>query len=222
MRRDAFTFIPWLIAIMLIGLRTAPAESGGPSSNLIPLSLSEGKEGEFPPGFKEDASNQDKVHLDYKVFTGKRGPSMRVDLPKTGAVCLDLQSPVRLDDDTKYLFSVLVKVKDLVLDGPCSNEKGMVRGILMYVYSASGHGHQWAAVVGAGHTDGWVTVMLPFDTAVQTELKSMRIFLRCQELSGTVWFQDPVVIEAPAGFQMQPHFILENGETVPSNLLNLK
>jgi hypothetical protein len=98
----------------------------------------------------------------------------------------------------------------------------MVRGILMYVHSASGPGHQWAAVAGEGNTDGWVTVMLPFDTAVQTDLKSARIFLRCQELSGTVWFQDPVLIEAPAGFHMQPHFILENGETVSSNLLILK
>ena len=215
----SFCLRPTLVLSLLVfGLRAVCSEN---AENLLSLTSSGC---EFPQGFKVHAGQEDMVHEDSKVFQGKAGPSIRFDLPERGNLWLDTSTAVQLEEGRKYLFSVRVKIQDMVPGGMNLTSKGVERGILMEVHSGdtSRNVSVWNAVVGTGSSEGWVTAMIPFDTNAKPDLAKVSIFLRCYDISGTVWFQDPVLIEVPDGFNMNQQFILENGDTVSGGILTLK
>ena len=213
-----------LLAFSLSDARAEGVAKDRPAENLLLLNLSDGKEGDFPSGFKITSGQgaEGKVHLDYKVFVGIAGPSIRFDLSEKGNLWLDASAPLQLETARKYLFSVRVKVRDMFPGGPCTDNLGVTRGVLIYVHSVIKPTYTFAGIIGNGNTEGWVTAMLPFDTGANPDLVQAKIFLRCYDLSGTVWFQDPVLIEQPDGFQMKAQFVQENGDVVSGNLLKLK
>jgi hypothetical protein len=192
------------------------------AANLLPFDLREDDGTGAPEGFRlEDLRGNGKVALDHKVFAEPSGPSLRINLPEEGTVRVDSKSPIALQANTRYLLSILIKVEDLCPGGPLADANGFGRGVFVYVHSASSDAYAVAVISGRGGTDGWVTLLLPFDTISNPKLEKVQVFLRCIGVSGTAWFQDPVLIEVPDGFTLKTGFILPSGETVASGFLPL-
>ena len=83
-----------------------------------------------------------------------------------------------------------------------------------------GKGHSWLAIHGNGTTDGWVTGMCVFDTDTSKipeeklpDVWKSGIRLCCKKMTGTVWFQNPSIVELPDSVKMKSHFILNDGST---------
>ncbi|GAH06732.1 unnamed protein product, partial [marine sediment metagenome] len=90
--------------------------------------------------------------------------------------------------------------------------------LVIYVYGQN-NAHTWITIHGKGSTDEWVTVMLPFDTSKKPDLSLSRIMLRCYKISGTVWLQNPAIVELPASADMKSGFILKDGSIVSGHLV---
>jgi hypothetical protein len=216
-------YISVLLLALCSGSIWSAVEEPAKSDNLLKYTLTDSGDGKTPQGYTVNTAEGGKeasVSFDNSVYIGKKGPSLKVDIAKTGSVFFDYSSFLPLEKGKKYLLTVSIKIKDLHLDGVEANNIGMVRGVMVYVYSASGK-HSWEAISGNGSTKGWVTMLLPFDTAKVPELATSRVFFRCLNIAGTVWFQNPSVVELPEGSDVQAQFIQEDGTVLPGGLLKL-
>jgi hypothetical protein len=199
-------------------------KAGMPSANMLPFDMRKDDGTGLPKGFLvTDLKKNGKVTFDNEVTAGTSGPSVRVDLPEDGTVRVDTADAISLKTNTLYLFSVQIKAQKVSPGGAAMNAGGCYeRGVFAYVHSATKAEYACSIIVGKGDTDGWVTLMLPFDTGKFPAFEKVRFLLRCIGISGTVWFQNPALVEMPDGFEIKPHFILSNGEIVPSTLLVLQ
>lgn len=186
-------------------------------ANLIPLNFEGIQIGDPPPGFSFRGGSGNGVRME---VPDNSPPVIRVEMVEKDTFWLDFKSVIHLEQGRKYMFSVLVKTQDLSLDGS-HVKRGGWRGVMIYVYSAAGTRHAWALIAGHGDTDGWVNVLLPFDTAATPELADAKIYLRGYDLSGTIWFKDPVLFELPEGFDLAPHMVLPDGRCTPTGIFIL-
>jgi hypothetical protein len=173
------------------------------AENLFPYSLAD-RDGD---GWPEDFLSRPECAGKIKISGAPDDPEAEVELEQTGCGYLDSKN-FAVEEGRRYLFAVDLKIENMRFDLSDNQE---TRGIICFVYSVCGKRNIGGRVFAPGSTGGWVTLMLPFDTARTPQLAKLRIMLRCYNLSGTVHFRRPTVIPLPREILMKTHYIDMDG-----------
>lgn len=222
---NALTCAVTTLLILVSGMVFAEEENIISAENLLGFVFQDTNKDGVPDGYKiskgkAEGNETATVTYDEKVFNGEKGPSIKMYLPQEGYLAVDLKNLLKLKKDKQYLFTVDVKIKDMKIEGKWRTKK-IIRAMMFYVYSSKGK-HSWLAITGNGSTKGWVTVMMPFNTRKYPQFVASRVLLRCNTMSGTVWLQNPTIVELPDGADMKSHFLLSDGSVYSTNPLRLK
>lgn len=181
------------------------------TDNLLKFTFQDADKDGIPDGYSVKKKNAETATVVYdKTVSYKgKGSSVKITLPQEGTVRLDMFKWIKdLQPDKEYLFSMNVKIKDMLINGKWY-KKGADRCFIAYIFGNS-KTLAWMALHDNGSTDGWVTIMCPF----RFSKGNIRISLRCKKMSGTVWIQNPTILELAEGIDMDRHFILEDGSVI--------
>lgn len=222
---NTLTYAIITLLILVSNVVFAEEENVISAENLLKYTFQDTNKDGIPDGYKivkgkAEGNEAAEVTYDETVFNGEKGPSIKMYLPEKGYLAVDLKNLFRLKKGKQYLFAVDVKIKDMKVEGKWYTKKA-IRALMIYVYGSNGK-HAWLAITGNGSTKGWVTVMLPFNTEKIPGLATSRVLIRCNNMSGTVWIQNPSIVELPDGTDMKSHFLLSDGSVYSTNPLRLK
>lgn len=207
-----------LAASLLLGLYNVAAEETT-AENLFKFGYSDMTDGSKPGGgYVISAAGEDSVTVDSKVFAPPKGPSVRLETKKLGDLCFDSPTMSFIEKDKQYLLTIKVKIDDMNTVGHWWEKRC---GLWIYVYDTKNNVLTWCNFGGKGSTKGWVTMMLPFEGKRFAD-GTTKLLIRCRQMSGTIWVQDPTIIELPTGVKMDRSFILEDGSTVTGSHLTVK
>lgn len=211
-----------VLILVLIGLSSGMLfadDQQAVTDNLLKFTFQDANNDSIPDGYyvkKKNAETATVVYDKTVSYKGK-GSSVKITLPQEGTVRLDMFKRIKdLQPDKEYLFIMNVKIKDMHINGKWYTDKGATRCFIAYLQRSKGS-NAWMAIAGNGSTDGWVTIMCPF-----TPKGNLRILLRCEKMSGTIWLQNPAIIELAKGMAMKRHFILKDGSVINDIKMMLK
>ena len=188
------------------------------SENLFKFGYEKMPDGSEPSGYIISAQDDDSVEVDAKIFAPPKGPSVRLEAKKFGYLALDSPPMKFIKKDKQYLATIKVKVKDMNIIGHWWTKRC---GLWIRIFDTKSNVQTWCNLGGEGSTEGWVTVMLPF-SGKKFANGSTRLLIRCEKMTGTVWVQDPVIVELPGGKKMKRSFLLADGKTITSSHLTVK
>lgn len=182
----------------LIAPETAPVTV---TKNLLSSTFQRRGEKSLPVGWKltldGDHRKKVKVRMQRDGNTGRNVVMM--DIPRKASVFLNTIHRTELDPKKEYLFAVQFNVKNMHYIGKWHRRPA---GVRIYAYGTNNK-YLYMAICGEGSTDGWVTAVLPFLTSRDRnnaqDLSHPNVFLRCYNMTGTVWFRSPMIVEKPAG-----------------------
>jgi hypothetical protein len=140
---------------------------------------------------------------------------VKLEMPEIGKGFLDTSYLLDLKKNKKYVLTVQLKIE---------NQKYTGRGVhFFYVcaYNTSNGKHIYNKIVGHGSSGGWLTVVLPIDTAKRPKLVGAKLFFRGYSVSGSYWLKNPMLVEIPNNVELKAHYILENNKTIPGGFLRL-
>lgn len=124
-----------------------------------------------------------------------------------------------LDAEKDYMLVLELKVEDMFYTGSWFRRPAAIN---FGVYGTAGK-HVWMAVHGEGDTDGWVTAVLPFPPEEdRSNYERYRVLIRCNNMTGTVYFRNPMIIERPSLLGDDRFFEREDGSIVKGNQLQLR
>ena len=188
------------------------------SDNLYKFAYSKMENGKKFPGYLITAQAGDSVTLDNQVFYPPGGPSVKLDVKNIGHLYFDSPQLKFIDKDKQYLLTLKVKVEGRQISGHWWQKR---YGLWIRIYNVKSNEQTWCNIAGNGNTDQWVTMILPFRGA-RFAGDSTKLLIRCDQMSGTVWVQDPVIIELPDEIEMKRSFLLHNGQTVVGSHLTIQ
>ena len=162
-----------------------------------------------------------KVYFD-KASKGKATVSqedgtnvVKLEMPESGKGFLDTNYVLDLKKNKKYVLTVQLKIENQKYSG-----KG-THFFYVCAYNTSNGKHIYNKIVGHGSSRGWLTVVLPIDTAKRPKLVGAKLFFRGYFVSGTYSLKNPMLVEIPNDVELKAHYILENNKTIPGGFLRL-
>ena len=179
------------------------------AQNLLPWTFDEIAENGLPKGYKASkpeylsVAKEDGVNVVTMTLNGQDN------------CFLDTAKPLTLEKGRKYLFAVDVDAANL------SHGRPGVKGFVAYVYNTITNKHRSIKISGQGDTNGWVTMMMPFDTQKYPALANGKVYLRVYGASGTFRIRKPALIALPEKVKLDPHFTRENGRGVAGSVMML-
>ena len=204
----------YVVILMLILLGTNMLfadEEKIETDNLLKYVFQDVDKDGMPDGYtfkKRKGGKTATISYDNKVFFGKKGPSLKITLLQEGDMYLSSPMLKNLQPGKQYLFTMNVKIKDMHITGKWYNT-GAHRCFITYIFG-DGKTLAWMAFHDNGSTDDWVTIMCPFKFSEG----NVRLSLRCKNMSGTVWIQNPTILELAGGMEMDRHFMLKDGSVI--------
>ena len=212
----------WVVCVLFLAVsgdvaRAQPRakQDSMDQANLLPHTFIDRNGDGFPDGYKRRDGHRERVSYDRFSRARGGGPVIRINMPELVSVYLDSE-PFHLEKGKRYLFSVEIRMKDIDFPAGKSKWEPKAYTFVAYVYAVGSNTHIWTWITHKGSTQGWVTLMLPFDTIKHSALSHARILLRCRKLRGTVWLRDPTIVELPNSMKIPKHFILRNGHATMS------
>ena len=170
------------------------------------------------PKYYKIKTKKGRVSYDEKNFFGAKGPSIKLSAEgRDSFIEFDQIRNLKLKANTRYLFSIQVKVKNLRTIVPWY-KNGAYSCFYAMVFSGTS---KWSSIRGSGSTDGWITLLLPFDTGEKKQFKYPRIFFFFFFCSGEIWLQCPSLIELPQGTEIKQGYILKDNKIYPSKNMEL-
>jgi hypothetical protein len=195
-----------------------PAKATDPE-NLLSCTFDKLNNGQLPDDYTLETMGENP---DGAVISTEKDDSgavaVRIDMSKESSAQINTARVSRLEPGKEYLLTVQVKIDRMQHYGNWYKDP---RGVRIYVYGIDNR-HVWLAIWGNGSTDGWITGFLPFSTAQAGELANPNVFFRCFNMTGTVRFRNPMILERPAGVEIKPGFELADGTRVMGSGLQLK
>ncbi|MCF6176962.1 MAG: hypothetical protein L3J71_14475 [Victivallaceae bacterium] len=193
---------------------TFAADETGTVKNMLKHDFSKlGKDG-LPVGYKVTF---DKASKGKATVIQEAGVNIvKLELPEQGKAFLDSTFLLGMKKNRRYLFTIQLKIDNQAYTG-----KG-VHFFYACAYNTGNNKHIYNKVMQQGSTDGWITAVLPIDTAKRPLLVGAKLFLRSYYVSGTYWLKNPMLIELPKDVEIKAHYILANDETISGPLLRLK
>lgn len=187
-------------------------EESGKAKNLLTHDFSKlGKNG-LPVGFKAYTGKDKKGTVSVSQEDGVN--VVKLERSEQGRIYFD-NKKLNLQANKKYVLTVQVKIENQQYSG-----KGM-HFFYVCVYNTGNGKHIYNKIVGHGGTGGWLTVVLPIDTAKNPKLVGARMLLRGYGVAGTYWLKNPMLVEIPNDVELKAHYILENNKTIPGGFLRL-
>lgn len=171
------------------------------------------------PDFKDDGGMLKGFVKKYgentriKINENDGGGELNIEAARQDTVYLDMDKPMILEK-SKYLFSIDIKAENVA-------QKENKRCLIVYIYG-NGDRHIWGAFQGSGSTKGWVNLLIPFDTNKDEHLDSIRLYIRCYDMSGILKFKNPMLVKLPESLNLKTQLRREDQTIIPSIVLSLE
>lgn len=176
--------------------------------NLLPVFDDKDNDG-FPDAYKM-RKGKGKENVSY--VSKASIPTLKIKGTPDDKLIFETTARIKLEKNKKYLFSVELKIDKMRFSGRWYKDH---RGFWIYVYGRHNM-HKWMAVAGNGSTNGWITVMLPFNTIGEKNenLCDSNIIFIIDHTAGTFYARNPLLIERNSNDEMKQHYIKADGSTI--------
>lgn len=188
---------------------------GEKAENLLKHDFSKLDSKGVPVGYKVSFDDASKGKMTVSQEDGTN--VVKLEIPEQGKGFIDTNYALDIKENKKYILTIQLKIEEQKYSG-----KG-IHFFYVCVYNTGNGKHIYNKIIGHGSTDGWLTVVLPIDTAKNAELvgRGTKILLRGYFVSGTYSLKKPMLVEIPADLELEAHYILDNNKTIPGGLLRL-
>lgn len=205
-----------ILILLFFGTMLMPAfaeEESNKAKNLLKHDFAKLSSNGLPVGYKAYLGKDKKVKVSVSQEDGTN--VVKLEIPEQGKGFLDSNYILNMKKNKKYVLTVQLKIENQKYSG-----KGM-HFFYVCVYNTGNGKHIYNKIVGHGSTGGWLTVVLPIDTAKKPKLVGAKMLLRGYFVSGTYSLKNPMLVEIPNDVELKAHYILENNKTIPGGFLRL-
>ncbi|MFA5646468.1 MAG: hypothetical protein WDA18_08995 [Candidatus Ratteibacteria bacterium] len=188
------------------------------SNNLLPYNFDNLNKKGLPADWHLKVSGDNPEAVKVSTVKDENGNILvKMEMEKEANVWMETSKEFQINPKDDYIFMVQVKVENI------SHFKDWYKGpagVNIAVYGTDNK-HTWLAVYGKGDTDGWLTgiLPLPYNDEVRSYFTRSKILLRCRNMTGTVYFRNPMILKTPLGAKRM--FELENGEQIVNSYIRL-
>lgn len=197
-------------------LKTSRTPGNKNDGNLFPVNFNNLNKQSLPDGLKILPGKNSESSEITMAMDESGVPSIKVQLQQPAAVSL-LSPSVNLSPDGQYVLICRFKVENMHYSGSWYKDK---KGIWILIKGLKFH--TWMAITGTGSSDGWITAILPFaGSDEKRDFSKIQVFLRCLGMTGTVSFNQPVLVKKPDSVGMEEYFESDNGKKIKGTFVSL-